>query len=246
MSIPFVKYQSLGNDFIIVEVDSQDFFFEPARIKMLCLRHFGIGADGLITFHRLDDQNVFMRFFNCDGGEVDLCGNGLRSLFHHTGAKWIKTRAGCFQGSSDKNAVSILMPIPRLVKSGSVFIFSKELNYTLVHSGVEHVLINEKNLQDVKVDALGKKIRFHEAFTPQGANVNFYHLNENEIHLRTYERGVEKETQACGTGALAAFFYSGLDQATVYPTSQLPIFFKRQPSGIEMVAEVKKVFEGKF
>lgn len=208
MKINFQKFHGAGNDFIILNASYLK-FFNPKIIETLCARKTGIGADGLITINKPGKNNTAnFRYFNSDGREADFCGNGIRcaamfcylnfnanQLNFNTKAGLLKTRV-----INQKN-VSVEIPIkskPEKIKLGKDILF-------FCNTGVPHAVQIIENIEDLNILEKGKKIRFHKFFSPQGTNANFAKiLTRNQIFLRTYERGVEDETEACGSGAAAA------------------------------------------
>jgi diaminopimelate epimerase len=190
------KYSGAGNTFVILENEIP----LPETIRTLCSKY---DTDGLIVVKQFS-----MRYFNCDGYEASMCGNGLRCVIKYlwdTGIRQkiysITTKAGVQQGTIEGDHVACLLQPPTQIKwDQKISIDTKELSFHFINTSVPHVVVfDEFDLEQAV------KIRTHEHFAPQGANVNFIStLSGNEITLRTYERGVEKETLACGTGAVAS------------------------------------------
>lgn len=212
MEIHFSKYSGCGNDFILI--DNRQQFFEPARsnlIARLCHRRLGIGADGIVLLEESSKADFRMRIFNADGGEAEMCGNGLRCLVRFIQELGIdkesisiETMHQIITTIISEDFISAMMPAPETCY------LSKELNiegrtYTLhsINTGVPHVVIFVENLEDSTWMAIAPKIRHHPNFFPHGTNVNFALFTDQEVKVRTYERGVEGETLACGTGAAA-------------------------------------------
>lgn len=208
----FYKYVGAGNDFIIF-YDTSLPALSPDRIKDLCHRQFGVGADGLIVLQKISDPKADfeMLYFNADGYQAEMCGNGLRcciDLIHRYIQKQTLYRlvsAGqYFQGSWREGSISILWPEPE------VFEWELELEDLAVKgsyldTGVPHFVCRVDKLEDFPVEKLGQELRYHPFFSPRGVNVNFVEfLSSTDLLIRTYERGVEAETLACGTGCVAA------------------------------------------
>ncbi|MFZ1703493.1 MAG: diaminopimelate epimerase [Saprospiraceae bacterium] len=207
MKIPFVKYQGTGNDFVII--DQRDSIYlrkeDTQKIAFLCDRRFGIGADGLMIIEKSNIAAFEMIYFNADGRESSMCGNGGRCIAHlakNLGLfEWETTFLaidGLHEVSVDQDVVSLKMK--DVVDMENV----GELAYTL-HTGSPHyVQIVDSIPHDIAES--GKKIRYNEVYAEEGINVNFaqYDQDENTAIVATYERGVEDETLSCGTGVTAA------------------------------------------
>lgn len=218
-TIPFVKMHGNGNDFIIVDeskgvvVKSKSSFAAKA-----CDRGFGIGADGILFLSRSSSADLGMRLFQPDGSEAETCGNGIRCLVMYAvdagyvkrGSVTVKTKAGVREVKAKKSSVIVDMGKPQFARSaipargtGDEFVENMHgVVVSAVNTGVPHAVIFDY-LADVDIADLAVKIRFDPVF-PCGANVNFVKLDGNKLFIRTYERGVERETLSCGTGAVAA------------------------------------------
>ncbi len=213
LGIPFSKYHGAGNDFILIDDRKNHFPLDNiALIQRLCHRHHAIGADGLILLQASQRADLRMRIFNADGSEAAMCGNGIRCLFRFAQSlnviqneALIETAASILSCHAYQDQVAVLHPTPRFIER-AISLEGRSLD--LVDSGVPHALIFTQNIDEEPVFSLGKVVRFHPHFSPEGANVTFVQpvLHENLLLVRTYERGVENETQACGTAAVAAAF----------------------------------------
>lgn len=222
--IPFSKIEATGNDFIFI--DAQDFAIEALSdqlIRRMCQRHFSIGADGLIFMDHLK-----MRYFNADGSVGEMCGNGLRAAalylknqgrLNANGNTFLEADDGLHEiAALDQSVfkVEIRIQDSYLAKPNPDYVLPEYLKISgFYNTGVPHlVLAVNRDLNTIDVDKIGKKLRFDLTFQPQGTNVNFASITkDNKVYLRTYERGVEAETLACGTGAAATFLayqHSGL------------------------------------
>jgi diaminopimelate epimerase len=210
MKIAFNKYQGAGNDFVII--DNRKGIFNPddsVLINKLCDRRFGVGADGLILISGSPQYDFEMKYFNSDGFEGTMCGNGGRcstDFAIRTGiaGKKLAFKAidGVHKAVSEEGIIRLQMNDvkgPRLI-NGSYFI----------NTGSPHYVIFKKDIKGLDVNAEGKKIRWAEEFAPEGTNVNFVETVENGIYVRTFERGVEEETLSCGTGVTASAIASVL------------------------------------
>ncbi|MGD9611986.1 MAG: diaminopimelate epimerase [Kiritimatiellia bacterium] len=215
MAIPFWKMHGAGNDFILVDDRSGDFpADEPAFRAWLCDRRRGIGSDGLLLIQPAAAADFRMRFFNPDGSEADLCGNGARCiarLAHEIGAApadlRIETRAGLVRAEIlDSPLVRLHLPPPKDWRLDlSLEWENHEIPLHFVNTGVPHAVAVVDDLAAVDVPALGACIRRHALFAPAGTNADFIQIaGPAALAIRTYERGVEGETLACGTGIVAA------------------------------------------
>ena len=224
-AIPFTKMVGTGNDFIIVDTRRRRLpslrHRWPALSKTLCDRRRGVGADGLLVLEPSKRAQVEMRVFNPDGSEAEMCGNGARCVAlyikdgigdrrQETGGKpvTIETIAGVLSATVRGNRVAVRMTDPTELQVGlSLEIDGRRRPYGFVNTGVPHAVIPVTRLEEVEVNRLGRLVRTHRHFSPRGTNVNFIQpdaLQRHHLHVRTYERGVEEETLACGTGVVAS------------------------------------------
>jgi diaminopimelate epimerase len=204
MTIVFNKYQGAGNDFVII--DNRKGRFNPsdsALIRKLCDRRFGIGADGLILISESTEYNFQMQYFNSDGLEGSMCGNGGRCSADFAIRNGItcnnmifKAIDGTHKAISDKGIIRLQMNDVK--EAGKI-----RDNY-FINTGSPHYMIFKQNIDSIDVYSEGKKLRMSADFTPGGTNVNFVEIEESGIYVRTFERGVEDETLACGTGVTAS------------------------------------------
>ncbi len=214
MRISFWKMHGAANDFILVDDRSLTFPITDTRwIAALCARRTGIGAEGLILIQPSQNAHFRMRFFNPDGSEVEMCGNGARCvarLAHELGAAparmQFETIAGAVGASVRGEQVTLNMTEP---KNWRLNLALQLENTTLVghfvNSGVPHVVVRVDDLDATPVQTWGRAIRYHKDFAPAGTNANFVSVaGPRRLRIRTYERGVEDETLACGTGITAA------------------------------------------
>ena len=233
MSIAFVKGHGSGNDFILIDNRKKDFpISNPSFISQLCHRRFGIGADGLILLEKAEEADYRMVYFNADGYEADLCGNGLRCFVVFAGALGdqretllVETKSGSIRCKRKGEKVTCAFPEPTLLQGPFSLPLTDETKEAfLVDSGVPHIVLFSEDLEEENLAFLGKEIRNHPLFYPEGVNVNFIQLKEEGIYVRTYERGVEGETLACGTAALAVAkvlsFLEDLKHVVIFPRSR--------------------------
>ncbi len=215
-SINFSKMVASGNDFVVIEDSHKVTKSQSHRtlIRKICDRKFGIGADGLLVLEKSRIANVRMRIFNSDGSEAEMCGNGARCVALFVSAKRkarsakidIETKAGIIKSEVKDNLVKIKLTDPQGIKLDiPVRLNNRAIKVNFINTGVPHSVIFVEGLQAIDVNNLGSLIRYHRIFAPQGTNVNFVEVTDNQtIKIRTYERGVEGETLACGTGTVAA------------------------------------------
>lgn len=204
----YYKYQATGNDFILIDNRPQYFSGnENALIHKLCHRHFGIGADGLILIETSADTCFRMRYFNADGKEGSMCGNGGRAAVAFAKYLGLFEQEVVFEAidgkhyahiqGDDKVALEMITP--------HNFQVLGEQSY-FVNTGSPHYVEVIANLDDIDINQIAPGIRHRTDLDPGGVNVNFVSIRENDIFFRTYERGVEAETLSCGTGAVAVAY----------------------------------------
>ncbi len=266
MRIEFTKLVGSGNDFIILDNRQNLFDAQNAQlVKKLCNRIIGIGADGIILIEASNTSDFKMRILNSDGSEAEMCGNGARCVAFFAVFKGIarknmrfETLAGKISAEVDENAknVKLKMITPHsLVKSEIEYENSKKFEITSINTGVPHAVIFTNELEAIDVDKLGRFVRNHPNFAPKGTNVNFVKITENNnIFVRTYERGVESETLSCGSGSTASALISALTFQLKSPVKVhtksgevLTIYFEIENNVVKNVyleGKVAVVFEG--
>ncbi|MCX5669016.1 MAG: diaminopimelate epimerase [Candidatus Omnitrophica bacterium] len=204
--LKFTKMVGSGNDFIIIK--GKPVGNLPRLAKTLCDRKFGIGADGMLLLDKCKDTDLSMRIFNADGSEAEMCGNGARCAAFFSGRPKarLRTAAGVINVEVHGNQVKIQLTAPKDIKLDIPLIVNgRSLNVNFINTGVPHVVIFVSGIDDIDLKSIGRSIRRHRKFSPRGTNVNFVQeKGKNFIQIRTYERGVEDETLACGTGSTAA------------------------------------------
>jgi len=215
VKIKFWKMHGAKNDFVLIDdrtgmfpADDQNF------IRHLAARRSGIGAEGIVLIQPSRAADFFMRFYNPDGGEADMCGNAARCTarlaneLNIAGERMsIETAAGCLEAEIlDESRVQLRMTEPReWLLNEPLEMEEGQLTFSFVNTGVPHVVMRTGNLRETDVRTAGAAIRRHRRFAPAGANVNFIEITpDGALLIRTYERGVEDETPACGTGITAA------------------------------------------
>jgi diaminopimelate epimerase len=261
----FVKLAGCGNDFLLVDARTRSFQGNPSRLaRAWCDRKRGIGADGLLLALPSRKADARMRIFNPDGSEPSMCGNGLRCLawyLHTTNGRdrrfRVETRAGFMKAEIvSKKRVRIYMTPPRRLHLG-LKVTQQGRRYLLhaVDTGVPHAVLLSRWIQKMDLDRLGPFIRNHRLFRPEGTNVNLVQIRSpHRIDLRTYERGVEAETLACGTGAVASVVIGAALGRLASPVQvqtrggeKLQVGFQSLPKpweGLYLEGPVQFLFEG--
>ena len=217
--IRFTKMTGSGNDFIIIDNRALKLEKEHARrlARLACRRKLSVGADGLILIENDSEVDFAWRFFNSDGSEAEMCGNGARCAARFARLKGIvdrdsfsfRTLAGFVGAQVLGRRAKVLMPPPHSMEIDiPVELDNTHLHLAFINTGVPHALLfadSQSQLEDLDVLDLGRRIRFHQKFQPAGSNADFIFVRgPQQISIRTFERGVEAETLACGTGAIAA------------------------------------------
>ena len=216
--IPFFKMTGAGNDFIVVDNRSGRIDADRCRdfVRLVCRRGLSVGADGVILIENDPEVDFRWRFFNADASEAEMCGNGARCAARFASLKGIakgprmsfRTLAGVIGAELLGNRVKVQMPPPHGLRAGiRVEAAGRAFELDFLNTGVPHaacLVPGGRDLESAEVALWGRAIRFHREFEPAGTNVNFVHVRDrHRIAVRTYERGVEGETLACGTGAMA-------------------------------------------
>jgi diaminopimelate epimerase len=213
----FYKMSAGGNDFIMIDNREKavDKLFPDVRdfVVKVCRRRLSVGADGLILIEKSPMVDFSWRFFNADGSEADMCGNGGRCAARFAfvngiagGHMAFETLAGVMKAEMLGAQVKLQLNTPIDLKLDyPVVLEHRELFVSSVNTGVPHVILLTDDIEHAPVEELGRALRYHKAFSPDGTNVDFVKVIDGQnAKLRTYERGVEGETLACGTGAVAA------------------------------------------
>ncbi|MBS1777093.1 MAG: diaminopimelate epimerase [Bacteroidetes bacterium] len=204
MQLQFCKYQGTGNDFILIDNRTVQISLTRTQIAALCHRRFGIGADGLMMLETAIYADFKMVYYNSDGNESTMCGNGGRCIVafahqlgiieHHTTFEAVD---GLHQAEIDSKGIVRLQMI-------DVNGILEDEEAKILQTGSPHYVLWVDDVEKVDVVREGRKIRNRTQYLPDGINVNFVSLRSDGLHIRTYERGVEDETLSCGTGVTAA------------------------------------------
>jgi len=231
MTLEFTKMNGAGNDFVMVDNRDGSYTLSREQIARLCDRHRGIGADGLIAVEGTPEL-LRMRYYNADGGEAEMCGNGARCYSRFTarllglnsGSLSFQTEAGMLAAELlPKDRVRLRMSDPHSLQlAHSLRVLNLDLEVHSLNTGVPHAVTFVKDLEETPVFELGRALRRHQRFAPAGTNANFVQvLAPGSLAIRTYERGVENETLACGTGVVAAALIHHYLSKTPSPVSVL-------------------------
>lgn len=256
--INFSKFHGAGNDFIMINATKNELLLSEELIFKMCDRRTGIGADGLIILSHSDNHDFRMKYYNCDGKESTFCGNGGRCIaaFAH--------RQGIIKNETTYEAVDGIHNAKILPTSHNEYkveltmrdILSYELNENslLIDTGSPHFVKKINNWQSLDVNREGAAIRYDKKISENGVNVDFLYNDNGKIRIRTYERGVENETLACGTGvtasAIAASLWFGGNDIDIYTQiAKLNVRFDMENNSFKNVVlsgPATHVFDGLF
>jgi diaminopimelate epimerase len=257
MKLNFYKYQGAGNDFIII--DNRDKIFDAKNevlIETLCNRRFGIGADGLILLENVNGYDFRMIFFNLDGKEASMCGNGGRCIVVFAKSLGLIDSKALFLSSDGPHEAYIdseglvdlhMIDVPKIEKLTDGF---------FLNTGVPHLVHFVEDLHVVDVNIEGRQLRYDARFQPEGTNVNFVKMEDDHLIVYTYERGVEAETLACGTGitasALSAAVKLGINNGEIKISAKgglLSVMFEKVDNHFENIwlkGPAKFVYNGEI
>ena len=253
MKINFTKYEGNGNDFIIIDDRKEEFSEDNVlMISKLCDRKFGIGADGLILLRKHEAHDFQMIYFNSDGNESSMCGNGGRCLVSYALQLDINLKTNSFLAIDGVHKFKVV-DNEIYLKMNDVKEIVVKNGHNFLDTGSPHVVQIVDNVDEVNVYEQGKKIRnqFQEM---NGVNVNFVSFNNEIIKCRTFERGVENETLSCGTGVVAVALYvfkkkKISDDKIIVSTKggNLSVYFKNNGDSFNEIwlkGNINKIFDG--
>ena len=260
----FTKMNGAGNDFVLIDNRGGGVHLNRGQITRLCDRHRGIGADGVLLLEKASNHVDFrMRYFNADGGEAEMCGNGARCFARFAnkvagaeGKISFETPAGVISAELAGDLVTLQMTEPTDLRLNiKLSVANEDKSVHFINSGVPHVVIPVSRIDDVDVRREGSAIRYHKMFLPKGTNVNFIEKRgPKKIAVRTYERGVEGETLACGTGVVASALIFAATEDTGGPIiviarggDELQVGFNKidnQFRNVTLTGPAEFVFEG--
>ena len=267
MTLDFIKMNGAGNDFVLVDNRSGAVQFTPEQVVRLCHRQRGIGADGLFLLvpNRTGRADWSWQFYNSDGSVAEMCGNGARCFARFvqrlTGALGdvtFETGAGVIRASFQGERVTVNLTTPHSLRlQESIEVDGRPITVHSLNTGVPHAVVFVPDADQAMVQQQGRAIRRHPHFAPRGTNVNFAQiLGPGHIRVRTYERGVEGETLACGTGVTASALIAARRQGFSSPVrvlaqggDTLEVAFAATPDGfseVRLTGPADFVFEGRI
>lgn len=264
-TLKFTKAVATGNDFVIVDNRSGDVKNLSKLAKRLCGPKRSVGADGLLVIERSRKCDFKMRIFNSDGSEAEMCGNGSRCAALYASQKritkssmTIETIAGPLKASVRGDLVKVMLTEPKDIRWNFCLMIHKcPYKLSFVNTGVPHVVHFVDDLNSVDVRNIGSHLRNHGEFGPEGTNADFVKVTgKNSIQVRTYERGVEDETLACGTGSVASALISADAEEMKSPITvetrsgeKLKVYFEKVKGNFKNVyleGEARLVYEGEI
>jgi diaminopimelate epimerase len=273
--ISFTKMSGAGNDFIVLK-DIPGLKPEPVLIKKLCDRRNGIGADGVIVISGSDKADFHMQYYNSDGYPGSLCGNGARCAIKYAYSEGFanKKSVNFLSGDTDYTGEVLeeerirfnLKPPEKIKENIFIELANKKLKVSYADTGSPHAVVwlnevsdyfgTKYSLNEIPVEGLGKEIRHNSEFSPGGTNVNFISYDGKKLDIRTFERGVEAETLACGTGSVAAAIILFLEKKVEPPVTlitrsgeELEVNFSFRAdrfSDVSLTGPAKIIFTGEF
>ena len=256
--IKFSKYHGAGNDFIMINALSSEIFLDDEIVFMMCDRRTGIGADGLIIILPSETHDFKMKYYNCDGKEATFCGNGGRCAAAFAHQEGIINNSTIYEAADGIHKADIVMTS---VNNFNISLTMRDiLTYDIneerliINTGSPHYVTRVNNIKDLDIKTEGAKIRYDKNISTDGVNVNFMSVENGDIYIRTYERGVEDETLACGTGvtasAIAASLWIGGDDIDINTRiAKLNVRFNRDNNcfkNVVLSGPATHVFDGIF
>ncbi|TDH21596.1 diaminopimelate epimerase [Segetibacter sp. 3557_3] len=256
MNIPFYKYQGTGNDFVVIDNRKKNYALTNEQVSRLCNRRFGIGADGLMLLNDVEGYDFRMVYYNADGKEGSMCGNGGRCLVQFAFDLGIKKKEYHFIAVDGPHYASFSSKGWVKLKMKDVSIAETGDDYAVLDTGSPHYVKLVPEVMSFPVFDSGRAIRNNDQFRGNGINVNFVEQRNDHILVRTYERGVEDETLSCGTGVTASALVTGPKQTgfnlvnVTTPGGNLAVEFERvndrQFKNIWLCGPATFVFKGKI
>ena len=258
MVYQFYKYEGCGNDFVIIDERTVGQQLTQAHITALCDRRFGIGADGLLLLRTHPDFDFQMLYYNADGSRATMCGNGARCLSAFAYKKKAISNKGSFIADDGPHTAEILWTEDAVTQVAISMTDATPdevtADHVIINTGTPHYVLFVDNVETTDVLTIGKMIRYKPQFAPIGTNANFVQITPGEIIVRTYEKGVEDETLACGTGvtasAMAASFLTGKTSFDVKVRGgNLHVSFDKSENtftNVVLTGPARLVYSGKF
>lgn len=256
--ISFEKYHGTGNDFIMIDDRNSALNLNSEQIRLMCDRHFGIGADGLIQIRQAKGYDFEMLYYNSDGKRGSLCGNGGRCSVAFAGALGLVTDHCNFLAFDGPHAARIISKNPFVIslQMNEVPVLEDTPVFSFLNTGSPHYVQFRDDVEEMDVFLEGREVRYNDRFRIEGTNVNFVKIREGGLYIRTYERGVEAETLSCGTGVTAsvlAAFNRGLifssPVTVITPGGKLVVHYRKEGEGFKDIwleGETVKVFSGNY
>ena len=244
MQINFSKYQGTGNDFVLI--DNRKNVIDPndtSLISLLCHRKFGIGADGLMLLEDSEEYDFTMRYFNSDGKEASMCGNGGRCIVafaHQIGIIKNNTQFIAIDGVHQANLQDVSATLTVSLKMQDVSQIEQGDHNFYLNTGSPHYVEFLENQNDLDVYQKGHAIRYSKRFAKEGTNVNFVTIHQDYLQVTTYERGVEDETLSCGTGVVASALCASITKGNTSGT------FKVQTKGGKLSVHYQRNNQNQF
>jgi diaminopimelate epimerase len=250
----FYKYQGAGNDFVMLDNRTNPITLTNSQIALICDRRFGVGADGLILLENSEVSDFKMVYFNSDGALGSMCGNGGRCAVAFAKSLQLFSNSCVFEAFDGLHNAAVLANGTISLGMSDVTEVSLHNKNYLLDTGSPHLVCFVDDVKRVSIKEEGAKTRYSEAFIKEGVNVNFVEIKNGSLIIRTYERGVEDETLACGTGATAtaiAAFEAGLIKSSsvklVALGGDLEVSFKKVETtytDIKLIGAAEFVFKG--
>ncbi len=247
--IAFWKMAGAGNDFILIDGRRRRFKAEKSFIKKICTRSLSLGADGVIVIAESKTADFRVRFYNSDGSISRFCGNGSRCASRYAFLRGIAGKALSFEGDDGIHHAMVrgglvrvsVLDVARAIIPEVVTTEDTSWSGALINTGVPHFVIERPDIERIDMDVFGKAIRYHTQFRPSGVNVDcIRYENDGSITIRTYERGVERETLSCGSGCTAAAVYASIVKNAASPLTfhtrshiDLRVFFKKSEGNVK-------------
>jgi diaminopimelate epimerase len=256
MNLHFSKYHGTGNDFILMDNRDRKIKLSTKQVAFLCDRHFGIGADGLMLLEPESGYDFRMVYFNSDGNESSMCGNGGRCIVAFAKKLGLVHEKTSFVAVDGPHSATIDHDGVVSLKMGDVNRIDQHETYVVLNTGSPHYVTWVEDVETINVFDSGKLIRNSEPFSGEGVNVNFVEKLNNGLRVRTYERGVEDETLSCGTGVTAAaiaYSESKIGKFNIpieTAGGMLEVSFMKQTGGkaedVYLIGPAQFVFEGEI
>ena len=226
--LPFIKYQGTGNDFVMIDQRESKFLSrtDHERIARLCDRRFGVGADGLILLENHVDYAFEMVYFNADGYQSSMCGNGGRCIAHYAHALGVPGAHYRFLAIDGPHEAKVGEGNWVELKMSDVRELSSDNGQYILDTGSPHYVTFVEDVSDINVVESGQQIRYSKPFKEAGINVNFVEMTDKGLRVATYERGVEAETLSCGTGVTAAALAFAVQRPEEREVYRVPIHAK--------------------